>query len=146
MASLSVAKTSLIVADLDRSLRIYADGLGFTVNFIKPMAAGAFGHQIVGVPEGGRLRFAGLSGSGAQEGSFGLGEITGVALGAPGAIATSLLVIHLPALDEAMRRLSRIPGVTLIPERPMIGGGAGREGAFVDPDGRRIVLYRLAGD
>jgi catechol 2,3-dioxygenase-like lactoylglutathione lyase family enzyme len=142
-SDLQVTKVNLIVSNLERSLTIYRDALGFTVDYTRATPLESYSYPIFNLPKSARMRFTALS-AGDQKQIISLTEVTGIDLGKGPAIATSATVIHVADLDGALRKLAAIPGVSMLPERPLIGpkGHMGREIAFVDPDGHRILLFR----
>lgn len=136
-------RAALIVADLDRSLALYSDALGFTLESIKLSAADSYSYEIFDIPKDRRLRMAALDGPADQVRTLALIEVTPALPAAPGPRAAT--VIATTDLDGALGKASRLPGVTILPERELRthDGKLGREVGIIDPDGHAIVLYTL---
>ena len=56
-----IQRSNFIVSDLDHSLRIYRDVLGFSVDFIKQSDAASYSYPVVDIPREAILRFCVLS-------------------------------------------------------------------------------------
>jgi len=136
-------RAALIVADLDRSLALYRDALGFTLESIKQSAADSYSYEIFDIPADRRLRMAALDGPADQVRTLALIEVTPALPPAAGPRAAT--VIATADLDSALARAARVPGVAILPERELRthDGRIGREVGLVDPDGHAIVLYML---
>ena len=136
-------RAALIVADLDRSLALYRDALGFTLQSIKNSAADSYSYEIFGIPRDAVLRMAALDGPEGQERTLALIEVR-PAQPSP-ARPTAATVIELADIDGALARVAQLPGVTVLPERELVthDGRTGREIGLIDPDGHATVLYRV---
>jgi catechol 2,3-dioxygenase-like lactoylglutathione lyase family enzyme len=142
-----VKRPALVVDNLERSLEIYRDILGFKVHFIKASAADSYSYDVFNIPRHIPLRFATLNADGSDVATFGLIE-------APGARVTqtrdevrpSAVVIHVDELDATLARLHQRDDIKLKPEFALTtqDGRTGREVAMIDPDGHAILLYRIA--
>lgn len=141
-------RSNLVVRDLDRSLAIYRDVLGLTVDFIKDSLPDSYSYPVFRFPPEARLRFATLSAGPAQIRTLALTEVTGVALPAPPVPSLHALVLHCLPLDRVLAALASIAGVRIVPEQRLHthDGRLGREVAFIDPDGHVVVLYRMDTD
>jgi catechol 2,3-dioxygenase-like lactoylglutathione lyase family enzyme len=143
-----VKRPALVVDNLERSLEIYRDILGFKVQFVKASAADSYSYDVFNIPKHIQMRFATLTADGPEISIFGLiegpGALTTVA---PNAVRTSAVVIHLDDLDRAVVRLKARQDVTILPEFALTtqDGRTGREVAMIDPDGHAILLYSIEG-
>jgi catechol 2,3-dioxygenase-like lactoylglutathione lyase family enzyme len=138
-------RANLIVGNLERSLRIYHEILGLTIDHIKNSEATSYSYPVFRFPPEAKLRFCTLS-AGAQIRTLALTEVTGMVLPrVADAPRMSAIVLNVAKLDEALEKLAAEPGVEIIPEQQLItkDGSVGREVAFTDPDGHLVVLYRL---
>ncbi|MDO9487535.1 MAG: VOC family protein [Sphingomonadaceae bacterium] len=136
-------RSALIVADLERSLAVYRDAIGFTLQSIKPSAADSYSYEIFDIPPTARLRMAALDGPADQPRTLALIEVQPPLPPGPGARAAT--VIFVADLDGVVGRLNDVPGVRILPERELHthDGAVGREIGAIDPDGHAIVMYTL---
>lgn len=140
-------RVNLCVADMDRSLKVYRDILGFTVNQLKDSKSDSYSYPVFVFPAHAKLRFATLD-SPTQERTLALTEVKGVTLPVPPVPHMSAVVINCPNFDDVVGK-AKAMGLKVVPEQPLPGPDGrpkGRETAFVDPDGHLIVLYKLNGE
>ncbi|WP_298918600.1 VOC family protein [uncultured Algimonas sp.] len=138
-----VKRPNLLVADLDRSLAIYRDILGFDDAPIGESALDSFSYPVFKIPREARMRYVYLGEPG-EDRVFGLMKISGVDLPRPSAAPhMSTVVIGVTGLAEIKDKL-RAAGLEISTTRT-----SGRveftfkEMSFVDPDGHMIVLYEV---
>jgi len=137
-------RINLCVADLERSLAIYRDILGFTVDYIKDSKDDSYSYPVFAFPKEAKLRFATLN-SDTQERTLALTEVTGIELPKMPVPRMVAAVINCPAFDEVLDK-ARAAGLEVIEPQhlpDLDGNPKGRESAFVDPDGHLIVIYVL---
>ncbi|MBL8643028.1 MAG: VOC family protein [Rhodospirillaceae bacterium] len=137
-------RINLCVADMERSLRIYRDILGFTVSELKESLPTSYSYPVFEFPKEAKLRFATLD-TPTQQRTMALTEVTGVTLPRPPLPHMSATVINCDDLDGVIPKI-RALGLKVVPEQPLPGPDGkpkGRETAFVDYDGHLIVLYKL---
>jgi catechol 2,3-dioxygenase-like lactoylglutathione lyase family enzyme len=142
-----VKRPALVVDNLDRSLAIYRDILGFKVQFIKTSAQDSYSYDVFNIARHIPLRFATLTADGPDMSVFGLIEAPGArTLPEPATLRTSAVVIHVDDLDVMILALSARTDVTLLPEFALAtqDGRKGREVAMIDPDGHAVLLYHIA--
>jgi catechol 2,3-dioxygenase-like lactoylglutathione lyase family enzyme len=137
-------RINLCVADLDRSLAVYRDILGFSVDHIKESKDDSYSYPVFGFPKEAKLRFATLN-TGTQERTLALTEVTGIELPKMPMPRMVAAVINCPAFDDVLDK-ARAAGLEVV--EPQIlpdpdGNAKGRESAFVDPDGHLVVIYVL---
>lgn len=139
----ALKRINLLVRDLDRSLAIYRDILGFRVYQISESTPQSYSYPVFQLPAKAKLRFATLDSS-TETRALALTEVTGIELPAAPAIAASAPVIRINRLDEVLSRL-RATGLRVVePNRSKTPEGrAFSEMAFTDPDGHVVVLYQL---
>ena len=141
---LRVQRATLCVADIDRSLRLYRDILGFTVDFVKDSDADSYSYPVFSIPREAKIRFCVLSANTDQPRSLALTEITGTPLPRPPEPRLNALVLHVQDIDGALEKLAA-DGHTIYPEDKLVtqDGREGREIGFLDHDGHLIVIYRI---
>lgn len=137
-------RINLCVADLDRSLAIYRDILGFTIDYQKDSKEDSYSYPVFTFPKEAKLRFATLN-TESQERTLALTEVKGIELPPMPVPRMVAAVINCPAFDDVIAKV-KAAGLEVV--EPQIlpdpdGNAKGREGAFIDPDGHLIVLYVL---
>ena len=95
-------RINLCVADMERSLKVYRDILGFTVNYMKDSASDSYSYPVFMFPKEAKLRFATLD-SPTQERTFALTEVRGI----------DLPKLPVPKLPSRKHKLSSSPPVLL---------------------------------
>ncbi len=137
-------RVTFVVADLDRSLQVYRDILGFTLDGISESSAESYSYPVFRIDPESKLRFATLSGGPEQVRTMALTEITGIDLPKPGVPFMTATVIRVDDLDGVFAQLEAL-GLETVPgtiaERP--GEFKFKERAFVDFDGHLVVLYQM---
>lgn len=141
-----VQRTALLIADLDRSLRMYRDVLGFEVAFVKDSDAHSYSYPAFGIPADAKIRFATLNGPRSQSRVLGLIEVSGVDCLRPAASPRpSAVVVEVEQVEAIAVRLRGLAGVTVLPSGHLAtqDGRQGQELAVLDADGHLIVLYQI---
>jgi catechol 2,3-dioxygenase-like lactoylglutathione lyase family enzyme len=138
-----VKRPNLLVADLDRSLVIYQDILGFFPGRISESSTDSYSYPVFNIPREARMRYTYLGEPG-EERVFGLTEVTGVEM-QPVANAPhrTTVVIGVMDIDD---KITRLKALGLKMTEPKVAGGSEftfTEVAFTDPDGHLIVLYEI---
>lgn len=137
-------RINLCVSDLDRSLEIYCDILGFTIDYQKVSAEDSYSYPVFTFPKEAKLRFATLN-SKSQERTMALTEVKGIELPPMPVPRMVAAVINCPKFDEVLEKVAAA-GLEVIPPQILPnpdGTAKGRESAFIDPDGHLIVIYVL---
>ena len=136
-------RAALIVAELDRSLALYRDALGFTLQSIRNSAPDSYSYDIFSIPRDATVRMAALDGPAGQERTLALIEVRPPPPGLARPAAAT--VIEIADLDAALARIANLPGVSVLPERALFthDGREGREVGVIDPDGHATVLYHV---
>lgn len=138
-------RTTLVVADIERSLGIYRDILGFTLNApVSESSAESYSYPVFRIPKEAKIRFVTLD-TKTQERTLALTEVTGVPLPKPSQPLMSALVIRVPDIATTMQKIKALGLETTEPKtaRSADGKFAFVEQAFVDYDGHLIVLYQM---
>jgi catechol 2,3-dioxygenase-like lactoylglutathione lyase family enzyme len=139
----ALKRVNLLVRDLDRSLAVYRDILGFRVFAISESGPQSYSYPVFRLPPQAKLRFCTLDSS-TEVRAFALTEVTGVELPAPPAVHLSAPVIRIERFDEVRAKLEAA-GLAVVEPRSSktAEGQTFREMAFTDPDGHLVVLYEL---
>jgi len=141
-----VKRPNLVVADMERSLEIYRDILGFSSSTISDSALDSFSYPVFNFPPEARMRYTYL-GEPDEERAFGLTEVRNIEIprppNAPYVYAT---VIAITDLEAKFTKLEAM-GLKTSPSKTT-GGTEFRfiEQAFTDPDGHLIVCYEILGE
>jgi len=136
-------RPNLVVADLERSLTIYRDILGFEAAGISESSSESFSYPVFNFPAEARLRSTYLGEPGETR-IFGLTEVKGIDLSAlPNAPHGAAHVIGVTSLTD---KIEKVRGLGLKTSASKTAGGAEFqfiEQAFTDYDGHLIVLYEV---
>ncbi len=139
-------RVNLVVADLDRSLTIYQDILGFLPGNISNSPLDSFSYPVFNFPPQARMRYTYLGEPGENR-VLGLTEVKNVTLprptSSPHMTASVLGVTDLPG------KITRLKALGLeVTASKTTGGSEFRfmEQAFTDYDGHLIVLYEILGE
>jgi len=140
--SLLYKRVTLVVADIERSLTIYRDILGFTINSIKASEEDSYSYPVFKIPKEAKISFATLD-SPTQERTLGLTEVKGVELPKPKGIIMNASVIKVPDLSLVIKKIQALGLETTEPETDSNDHFTFLEQAFIDFDGHLIVLYEI---
>ncbi len=139
-------RPNLVVADIDRSLTIYRDILGFSGNNIQDSSADSFSYPVFNIPLEATLRFITL-GEPSEARTMALTEVTGITMAelpnAPHRTA------HVIGVEDLSGKIDQIQALGLETTESKIAGGSEFrfiEQAFTDFDGHLIVLYEILPD
>lgn len=145
-AGIRFQRGNIVVADMDRSLEVYRDILGLTVEYTKESQPTSYSYPVFEIPRQAKLRFATLNAGPEQPRILALTEITGVELGKLPLPRPSALVFEVPDMDPVLAGLRARDDVHVYEEETLHtqDGRVGREIGFADPDGHLIVLYNIS--
>lgn len=150
-----IRRITILVRDMERSLKLYRDVLGLKVNYDVPVTVSGVALP-AGVP-GNKTRLVLLNGNDPWVGWIGLMQYTDPPLADPGAYPTRLGMgghVIVANTDDAVKRCAmakQVPGVTFTSEA-RLQEYPGRNGApairvmgcnFFDPDGTFFELNQL---
>jgi uncharacterized protein (DUF1330 family)/catechol 2,3-dioxygenase-like lactoylglutathione lyase family enzyme len=133
-------RTTLVVASLDRALKLYRDVLGFAASPPRQIARDGSAGMIFNLPVGELARFVTLDAGGLQREIVGLIEVPSYRARRVGVRATAL-VIKVPVPLESILPKIAATGATLMP--PTMAG-SNKEQGLLDADGNLVVLYETA--
>ncbi len=136
---------NIVVADMDRSLQVYRDILGLTVEFTKESEPTSYSYPVFEIPREAKLRFATLNAGPEQRRVLALTEITGIQLPKLPLPRPAALVFEVADMDSVLEGLRSRDDVHVYEEEVLRtqDGRVGREVGMVDPDGHLIVLYHI---
>ncbi len=137
-------RVTLLVSDMERSLGIYRDILGFTVNNRSVSGEDSYSYPVFKIPKEAKISFATLD-SKTQERTLALTEVTGIDLPAPTVPIMTASVIKVTDLASVITKLQALGLETTAPKESESSDKKFTfiEQAFIDYDGHLIVLYDI---
>ncbi len=137
---LLVKRSSLLISDLEQSLKIYRDILGFSASPIMDTKSDSYSYQVFKIPKEAKMRLVNLD-SDSQQRVLSLKEVKGITLPKLSAPHMSAVLIKVTNLKEVMLKIEELGLKTS--EFNVVEGKRLRykEQAFVDYDGHLIALY-----
>jgi len=141
--AVQIKRPNLVVVDLDRSLRIYRDILGFKVFAVSESGPDSYSYPVFHFPANAKLRMATLNTNTGVR-ILALTEMTGAPLPPKSVPHRVALVIEVMDIDQIIQRV-REEGLPVVPPKSSKTpeGTTFIEQAFEDHDGHLIVLYEL---
>lgn len=137
-------RVTLVVADLDRSLAIYRDILGFEIDSISESGPDSYSYPVFKIDPAATIRFATLSAGTEQVRTLGLTEVKGIELPGPSVPRRSATVIRTADIERDFARLEALGLETTEPKFVELTESYHFwERAFTDFDGHLIVLYQV---
>ena len=138
-------RTSLLVADLERSLTLYRDVLGLEVGRVSDTPPDSYSYRFFNIEPGAMKRFAYLSGEDGYANVLGLGEVPGIELNLPESPRSSAYVQTVADVDGVKEQVEAL-GLETIPPVEFMSREAGKPGmefGIIDFDGHLILVYGL---
>ena len=136
-------RTTLLVSDLEKSLTIYKDILGFTIHKISESDEDSYSYPVFKIPKEAKIRFCTLD-SPDQIRTLALTEVKGISLPRPQTPYMTAAVIRVENLPEVMKRIESLGlEFTDIKIDESSDGLLFMEQSFVDFDGHLVVLYEM---
>lgn len=141
--AIQIKRPNLVVTDLDRSLKLYRDILGFKVFAVSESSSSSYSYPTFGFPTTGKLRMATLN-TDEDVRILALTELTGTPLPAKTTPHRSAIVIEVKGIEGVIAKMTAeglhvVPSTTSKTPEGMIF----IEQAFEDYDGHLIVLYEM---
>ncbi len=137
-------RVTLVVEDMERSLEIYRDILGFDLDGISESGEDSYSYPVFKIDPEATIRFATLSAGTQQVRTLALVEVKGMALPTPTAPMMTASVIRVQGLDGVIERLKALQLEVMAQETAEREGEFRfKEQAFIDFDGHLIVLYEI---
>jgi catechol 2,3-dioxygenase-like lactoylglutathione lyase family enzyme len=139
----ALKRVNLLVRDMQRSLAVYRDILGFRIFQCSESSPQSYSYTVFRLPAQAKLHFCTLD-STTEVRALALTEVTGIELPPQPPINLSTPVIRVERFDEVHAKL-KAAGLNVVePRRSKTSEGRDfRELAFTDPDGHLLVLYQL---
>ena len=139
----ALKRVNLLVRDMQRSLAIYRDILGFRVFQCADSSPQSFSYPVFRIPPQAKLHFCTLDSS-TEVRALALTQVTGIELPAHPPLHLSAPVIRIQKFDEVIAKLKAAGLDVVEPRRSKTAEGHEfTELAFTDPDGHLVVLYQL---
>jgi catechol 2,3-dioxygenase-like lactoylglutathione lyase family enzyme len=139
----ALKRVNLLVRDMQRSLAIYRDILGFRVFQCSDSSPQSFSYPVFRIPPQAKLHFCTLDSS-TEVRALALTQVTGIELPAHPPLHLSAPVIRIRKFDEVLAKLEAAGLDVVEPRRSKTAEGHEfTELAFTDPDGHLVVLYQL---
>ncbi len=135
-------RTTLLVKDIERSLELYRDVLGFSVHYIQDSTPDSYSYPVFKIPKHCSIRFATLDGEN-QERVLGLTEVKGIELPTPSMPIMSSLVIKVQDINITISDLENLGIVCTDIKKDEGQGFWFYETSFQDLDGHLIVVYEI---
>ncbi len=136
-------RSNLVVSDMDRSLKIYRDILGFSLNSpIEVSGEDSYSYPVFKIPKEAKIRFVTMD-TKTQVRTMALTEVTGYELPKPSIPLMSALVIKVDDIVATMKKITAL-GLETTALKAVPGDSYNyKEQAFIDFDGHLIVIYEL---
>jgi len=136
-------RITILVKDIDRSLTIYRDILGFSLSSLSESAKDSYAYPVFKIPKEALVRFASLN-SPDQIRTIGMTEVTGIELPKPSHPIMTASVIRVKDLERTMQKIIDL-GLehTEMKIDETESAGLFKEQSFIDFDGHLIVVYEL---
>jgi len=138
---LHIQRPCLAVADLERSLVLYRDTLGFRLDYVSQASPDSYLYPVFGFPKKAQLTFAALS-TDKEPRVLALTEVKGIELPPPALPHRAAIVIRVPELSPTIQKIRAI-GLEPIDSSSFTAPPNFHftEQAVCDYDGHLIVLY-----
>lgn len=139
----SLKRVNLLVRDMERSLAVYRDILGFRLGQCTDSTPESFSYPVFRLPAAAKLRFC-LLDSTTEVRALALTQVTGIEFPPSPPIQLSAPVIRVQHHRDVQARLEALGLAVVGPRRSRTAEGHDfTEFAFTDPDGHLVVLYEL---
>lgn len=136
-------RATILVSDLERSLGIYRDILGFSVHYIKDSAPDSYSYSVFKIPKEAKIRFATLD-SPDQVRTLGITEVKGISLPKPHPQPfMHCQVIQVADLPDVFNKIKALNLECTEMKIESNERQSFREQSFVDFDGHLVVLYEI---
>ena len=143
---LNIKRPCLVIADLEKSLEIYQDILGFRLDYLSEASSDSYLYKLFELPLSAKVKFASLS-TEKEPRALALTEVKNIELTPQQIPHRIALVVRVNNINQTIARLSTI-GLKIIEpnyfkQPPNLNF---TEQAFCDRDGHLIMLYEVKVD
>ena len=141
----SFKRMTIMVSNLDRTVKLWRDILGFEVVINAPSGPDSYSYPVFNIAPGTPIRYAMVSAGPEQQRTFAFAELKGQPVQVPQSPRVAAAVINANGrLAEIIASVSA-EGLKVVPAVVLRSAtqGIGTEAAFVDWDGHLIVLYEF---
>lgn len=141
----SFKRMTIMVANLDRTVRLWRDILGFEVVVNPTSGADSYSYPVFNIARNASIRYAIVSAGPDQQRTFAFAEVKGQAVPVPQSPRVAAAVINANGRLAEIIQLATAEGMQVVPATVLRSAtnGVGVEQAFVDLDGHLIVLYEF---
>ena len=137
-------RVPIVVSDMERSLKLYRDILGLTVESDKLMKPDAHDERVFNVPPGGLSRSVKFNLGPDQIRAIGLFEVKGYKGKDPKAPHDHGVVFRVNRIDDIHTK-AKAAGIRIVDfvDLTTSAGEKGRELTMLDPDGHLVLVYQV---
>ena len=141
--ALRFQRANFVVTDLERSLALYRDVLGFRLDFTKDSPDVSYSYDVFEIDRDQKIRFAVLS-TASQVRVLALTELPGATLDPVPMPRRAAIVLDVADVDGVVAGASEL-GCRVYAEERLVthDGRVGREVGIVDFDGNLVVIYHI---
>lgn len=142
--SIALKRVPIVVSDMERSLKLYRDILGLTVESDNMMKPNAHDERVFNVPPGGLKRSVKFNLGPDQIRAVGLFEVEGYKGKDPKAPHDHGIVFRVTRIDDIHAK-AKAAGIRIVDfvDLTTSAGEKGRELTMLDPDGHLVLVYQV---
>jgi catechol 2,3-dioxygenase-like lactoylglutathione lyase family enzyme len=137
-------RAALVVSDIDKSLLIYRDILGFSLEYLGIDTPDSYGYEVFKIDNSIQTRFATLS-SVQQQRTLALIEVPNIKIYESNQTRISAVVIQVKSVEKTRQKLieNKIETLRIVKHDAPNQGLARQEMGFYDFDGHLVVIYEI---
>ena len=140
---LLIKRPCLAISDLERSLQVYQDILGFKIDYQSEASADSYLYSLFKFPPQAKLRFVSLS-TETELRALALTEVKGIELPAPTPPYRTAMVIRVTDIEETINEIRQLNLEVIPPNHFQTPPNLNfTEQAFWDFDGHLTMLYQV---
>jgi catechol 2,3-dioxygenase-like lactoylglutathione lyase family enzyme len=143
-ANVRFKRYSLLVNDLDRSIVLYRDILGYRMKQIEEVPSSSYVFKVFDIPSTAKARSVMFDGADGSTRALWLCEVKGAPVRPPTTPHVATVVLRVDRIKDVLARAKQAGFKVIDPTDFTNDDGIGAiEGAIVDSDGHLLVLYEL---
>lgn len=143
-ANVRFKRYSLLVNDLDRSIALYRDVLGYRMKTIEEVPPSSYVYKVFAIPRTAKTRSVMFDAYDGSSRALWLGEVKGATIAPPTTPHVSTVVLRVDDIKSVLTRATKAGFKIHDPIDFTNDDGIGAiEGAIIDPDGHLLVIYEL---